>query len=99
MRRSPLEGGRQTWHECGVEHLYEATGTLAVLRGLSAYPSRALRERQGARQCRQDLTPDQRARGLTALAAWDPPNGFADGQVFGSCWAYAPDGKPLPPLP
>jgi hypothetical protein len=98
LRRSPLDASRQSWHECGVEHRYEATGTLSVVRGLDGYPSRAQRERQGAPQCRQDLTPDQRARRLAALAAWDPPGGLADGQLFGSCWAYRPDGEPLPPL-
>jgi hypothetical protein len=95
--RSPLEHAPQQWHECAAEHRYEATGALARLVGLPAYPSRALRERRGTRLCRQQLTAHQRSRGLTALAAWDPPRGFTDGQLIGVCWAFRPDGGLLPP--
>ena len=61
------------------------------------YPSRAQRERRGTRLCRRQLTAHQRSQGLTALAAWDPPSGLADGLLFGVCWAFRPDGGPLPP--
>jgi len=97
--RSPLKWTRQTWHECDVEHAFEATGTLARLEGLSRYPSRAQRDRQGTHLCRRELTADQRSRGLTALAAWDPPSGLADGTLVGICWAHMRDGRPLPPRP
>ena len=97
--RSPLRWTRQTWHECDVEHAFEATGTLARLEGLSGYPTRAQRDRQGTRLCRQELTAEQRSRGLTALATWDPPRGLAHGTLVGICWAHHRDGRPLPPRP
>jgi hypothetical protein len=93
---SPQEPG-QRMHECGVMHRYEATGTLAVLDGLTSYPSPAQRKRQGARLCRQELTADQRSRALTAFAQWDPPAALADGDLVAVCWAYSPNGKLLPP--
>ena len=96
-RRSPLQSAPQPWHECAADHRYEATGTLARLVGLTRYPSRAQRERRGTRLCRQQLTAHQRSQGLTALAAWDPPSGLADGLLVGVCWAFRPDGGPLPP--
>jgi len=95
----PLASSTETWHQCSREHRYEETGTLAELSGLTHYPSRVQLERQGDHQCRQDLSRELRQRGASALAVWDPPGGLDDGQLVGSCWAYDPGGRPLPPRP
>jgi hypothetical protein len=93
----PLARSRLTWHHCRSRHRFESSGTLTVLRGLTAYPSRTVRDRQGTRQCRHDLTRQQRRRGLAARAVWDSPRDLADEQLVGACWAYDPAGGWLPP--
>jgi hypothetical protein len=97
--RIPAFHSTQPWHQCRSQHRYEEIGTLAYLSGLTHYPSRAQLERQGARQCRPNLSREESQRGRTALAVWDPPGGLAGGQLAGSCWAYDPHGLPLPPRP
>lgn len=94
---NPLARVRLNWHLCGTRHRYEETGTLAELNGLTKYPPRRERHEQGIRQCRNDLSPLQQRRGLTASARWDPPAGLSDGELVGVCWAYDPSGRLLSP--
>lgn len=97
--RLPRARSTEAWHQCGSTHRYEETGTLAELTGLTHYPSAARLERQGAHECRLHLSRELSRRGASALAVWDPPGGLAGGELFGSCWAYDPGGRSLPPRP
>jgi hypothetical protein len=94
---NPLARVRLNRHLCGTRHRYEEAGTLTELNGLTKYPPRRERHKQGIRQCRHDLSPLQQLPGLTASARWDPPAGLSDGELVGVYWAYDPSGRLLSP--
>ena len=84
----------QPFVDCTHPHAYESTGQLSFLQGLSSYPS-AERRRRESRQCRADLPPAQSSPQFAVVAAWDPPRGLGNGELFGVCFVHRADGSPL----
>jgi hypothetical protein len=86
--------------DCRKPHLYEATGNLIPLEGLTAYPSAdELAAEEGP--CRRSLTEEQRSQGLAVKTVWDPPSELHKGQgggMSGLCWRYRTDGGSLPAM-
>lgn len=79
---------------CNRPHLYEQTGTLAVISGPQDYPSKAERDREEA-QCRRAVPA--RLAGVSVLTVWQPRESFDPYTgLVGICLMFNADGRPLP---
>jgi len=85
----------QPFVPCDQPHLYEQTGTLAVITNQQKYPDGAMRETEAQRQC-PDAVPEG-VKGVSVTAAWDGPQYFEAGrELAGPCFFFRSDGTPLP---
>jgi len=80
---------------CDRPHAYEATGTLAGLGALSAYPSATELQAEAQADCRPAVP--RRLAGASVTAAWDGREEFYQGLIRGVCFMYHEDGTLLPP--
>jgi len=84
----------QPFVPCDQPHLYEETGTLAILEGLAHYPSPATLAAQGKRQCSHAVR--RKAGSITVTAQWDPAVSET-GELAGPCFTFNKNGEPLAP--
>jgi hypothetical protein len=85
----------QPFVPCDQPHLYEQTGTLALIKNQQKYPTAGMRETEAERQCPADLP--EGVTGASVTAAWDGPQYFETGrEVAGACFFFRTDGAPLP---
>jgi len=91
----PPETTDQPFVSCDRPHHYEQTGTLAILDGITEYPSAAERATEARRQCRDAIPVGY--GGVTVDALWDPRSTWAAGTALaGICFMFYPDGRMLP---
>jgi putative regulator of septum formation len=86
----------QPFVSCNSRHRFEATGQLAIMEGVTAYPS-PMRLRQEADQCRDGLAVGQSSQAFGVTAVWDPPGQFIGRVLAGVCFVFRQDGAMLPP--
>lgn len=80
---------------CARPHVYEQTGTLALLDGLTEYPAAEELEAEGQQQCREGVPAGYGDVSVTAV--WDSPDSLArDSELAASCFMFSADGQPLP---
>ena len=85
----------QPFVSCERPHVYEETGTLALLEDLQRYPSPARLAAEGRRQCRAGVPPGHPHVAVTAT--WDPPAALKGGtELAGPCFMFDPERQPLP---
>ena len=85
----------QPFVSCDRPHNYEQTGTLAILEGITEYPSAAERATEARRQCRDGVPAGY--DDVTVDAAWDPRSTYVPGTgLAGWCFMFYPDGRALP---
>ena len=66
----PPTKSEQPFVSCDQPHAYEQTGTLAILNGITQYPSAAELAAEARKQCRLGVPPGYRNVSVTAV--WDP---------------------------
>ena len=84
----------QPFVPCDHPHLYEETGTLAILEGLAHYPSAATLAAEVKKQCSHAVHSESGP--ITVTARWDPAVSQT-GELAGACFTFNKTGKPLPP--
>ena len=91
----PPAGADQPFVPCDRPHGYEETGRLAILSGISEYPSKAELAAAAEQQCREG--PPFGRDDVSVDAAWDPRSAFGGApEVAGWCYMFNADGGPLP---
>ena len=91
----PPAQAEQPFVSCDQPHAYEETGKLAILNGITQYPSAATLAAQARTQCR--LGVPHGYRDVSVLAVWDPRSTLKQSSsIAGPCFMFNADGKPLP---
>ena len=80
---------------CGNPHVYQSTGTLALLSAPDQYPSASERADAVEQQCRPAIPTGIDDVDVTGL--WDYESYFTPGlDITAPCFFYDPDLTPLP---
>jgi hypothetical protein len=93
LDRDPWRLPHQSYVACDAPHGYEATGTIVGVHGLRARPTEA-QLRDAARDCEPFLSEEEQGRPITVL--WHQSE-EVEASVYGACFTYRADGRPLPP--
>jgi hypothetical protein len=91
---NPVKGDH-AFVTCERPHTYEQTGTVAIVEGITEYPSPTERATEAQRQCRDGVPVGY--GGVTVDAAWEPRSTYVEGtSLIGVCFMFYPDGRALP---
>jgi hypothetical protein len=91
----PTENRDQPYVPCSKTHVYESTGTLAMVSAPDEYPSASERADTAQEECRAAVPT--RFRDVAVVGLWDYQSSFTPGlDVAAVCFVHNPDLTPLP---